>query len=71
MAFNRFKIPRLGLGLGELPIGQFGTFATLGLNLYMLPHEVVKTFHLRPFRPISVIRGVLHARISESGDAAV
>ena len=67
MAFNRFKIPRLGLG--ELPIGLFGTFATLGLNLYMLPHEVVKTFHLRPFWPISVIRGVLHARIS--ADAAV
>ena len=50
------------LGLG-LPIGPFGRCATLGLNLYTLPHEVVRRLHLRPFRPISVLRGVLRVRI--------
>ena len=49
MASNKSKRPRLGLGLG-LHIGPFGTCATLGLNLYMLPHEVVRRRHLRPFR---------------------
>ena len=47
MASNRSKRPRLGLGL---PIGPFGTCATLGLNLYMLPHEVVRRLHLRPLQ---------------------
>ena len=46
----RSKRPRLGLGLG-LPIGLFGTCATLGLNLHTLPHEVVMRFHLRLFQP--------------------
>ena len=57
MVSNRSERPRLGLGLGlGLPIGPFGTCATLGLNLYTLPHEVVR----RPSPPpISVLRGVL------------
>ena len=64
MASNRSKRPRLGLGLGlGLPIGLFGTCATLGLKLYSLPDEVVRRLHLRPIRPISVLRGVLHVRI--------
>ena len=64
MAFNRSKRPRLGLWVGlRLPIGPFGTCATLGLNLYMLPHEVVRRLHLCPFRPISALRGVLRVRI--------
>ena len=45
-----------------LPIGPFGTCATLRLYLYMLPHEVVTQLHLRPFRPISVLRGVLRVK---------
>ena len=49
------------LGLG-LPIGPFGTCATLGLNLYKLSHEVVRRLHLRPFRAIWVLRGVLSER---------
>ena len=60
MASNRSKRPRLGLGLGlGLPIGSFGTCVTLGLNLYTLSHEVVRRLHLRPFRPLWVLRDVL------------
>ena len=64
MAFNRSKRPRLGLGLGlGLPIAPFGTFGTLRLHLYMLPHEVVTSPHQRVFRHISMLRGVLRVRI--------
>ena len=66
MASNRSKRPRLGLGLGlglGLHIGTFGTCATLGLNWYTLPHEVVRRLHLHPFRPILVLRDVLRVRI--------
>ena len=37
--------------------------ATLRLNLYMLPHEVVTSPHQRVFRHVSVLRGVLRVRI--------
>ena len=66
MAFNRSKRPRLGLGLGlglGLPIASFGTYATLRLHFYMLPHEVVTSPNQRVFRHISVLRGVLRVRI--------
>ena len=45
MVSNRSKRPRLELGLG-LPIGPFGTCATLCQNLYTLPHEVVRRLHM-------------------------
>ena len=66
MAFNRFKKPRLGLGLG-LPIAPFGAFRTLRLHLYMLPHDYlmryIVTSPIYDFVNISMLRGVLRVRI--------
>ena len=58
--FNRSKRRRLGLGL---PIGPFWHMCNLGLNLYTLPHEVVRRLHLLLFRHILVLRGLLRVRI--------
>ena len=57
MAFNRSKIARARAS--RATYRPVGTFATLGLNFYMLPHEVDKTLHLRPFLHISAFRGGL------------
>ena len=62
MASNTSKRLRLGLGLGPgLPIGLFGTCATLGLKLYSLPDEAhfgitwcitCKDIHLVPVKKL-------------------